>query len=72
VSSARQRPASLGSVKSETSPEQFAPVTDANFLEYPVLMDREMLNGHLASQRDKFYVITGKVSCVVVPRSELC
>jgi hypothetical protein len=52
--SARRRPASLGSVKSETSAEQFAPVTDTNFLEYPVLMDIEMLKRHLAQAEETY------------------
>jgi hypothetical protein len=58
VPSARRRPASLGAVKSETSANQFAPVTDANFLEYPAPMDREMLKRHLALAEE--HIATGE------------
>jgi len=44
-------PPSLVSVKSETF-DQLAPVIDANFLEYPAPMDREMLNRHLAEAEE--------------------
>jgi hypothetical protein len=54
---ARRRPASLGSLKSEVSANEFAPVTDANLLDYPAPMDREMLKSHLAQAEE--HIATG-------------